>query len=188
MTSPSLLSGVSSCVGCVPAILLLWPGIPCLIYLPLVIPAICRREIRELPREVYGLSQCLISLRLPYIHAPFYAMSKVQRAFRLSDSWLFEIVSILISLLSIVAISALLAYYNGKLLFKWHNVTLNTVISVFATLARISLILAVSSSIGQWRWNWFLKRPRRLADIDVLDSASRGSFGSLQLVWTTRSW
>lgn len=115
-------------------------------------------------------------------------MSKVQRAFRLSDSWLLEIVSIFISVLSIVAISALLGYYNGKLLFKWHNITLNTVISIFATLARISLILAVSSSIGQWRWNWFLKRSRPLTDIDVLDSASRGLFGSLQLMWTTRSW
>ena len=65
-------------------------------------------------------SHCPISPRLPYIHTSFYAMSKVQRASRLSDSWLLEIVSILISLFSIVAISALLGYYNGKLLFKWH--------------------------------------------------------------------
>jgi hypothetical protein len=127
----------------------LWPRIPCRTYLPRVILAICRREIRELRREVYGLSHCPISLRLPYTHTSFYAMSKAQRTLCLSNSWLLEIVSILISLLSIVAISALLGYYNGKLLFKWHNVTLNTVISVFATLARISLILAVSSSIGK---------------------------------------
>lgn len=59
-----------------------------------------------------------ISLRLPYIHTSFYAMSKVQRASRLSDSWLLEIASILISLLSVVAISTLLGYHNGKLLFK----------------------------------------------------------------------
>jgi hypothetical protein len=33
----------------------LWPGIPCRIYLPQVIPTFCRREIRDLPGEVYGL-------------------------------------------------------------------------------------------------------------------------------------
>ena len=115
-------------------------------------------------------------------------MAKAARTSLVSDTWLIEIISIIVSLVSIIAIVALLGYYNGKPLFRWHNITLNAVISVFATLARMSLIVAVSSSIGQWRWNWFLQKSRPLADIDVVDAASRGLLGSLQLLWKTRSW
>ncbi|MCJ1265917.1 hypothetical protein MMC22_005799 [Lobaria immixta] len=49
------------------------------------------------------------------------------------------------------------------------------------------LMLAVSSALGQWRWNWFYGQSRPLADFDTLDAASRGAIGSFRLLWTTKS-
>lgn len=114
-------------------------------------------------------------------------MNGVSRINRLADSWLIEIVSIAFSLIALLAILILLACYDGKVLFSWHKVTINTVISIFATISRMCLMLAVSSALGQWRWNWFYGQSRPLADFDTLDAASRGAIGSFRLLWTTKS-
>ena len=115
-------------------------------------------------------------------------MNTMRRQSRLADTWLIEIASISLSLISLLAILILLACYNGKLLFSWHKVTINTVISIFATVSRICLMLAVSSALGQYRWNWFYRQSRPLADFDLLDTASRGAIGSFRLLWITKSW
>lgn len=114
-------------------------------------------------------------------------MNRVSRINRLADSWLIEIVSIGFSLIFILATLIILACYDGKELFNWHKVTINTVISIFATISRMCLMVAVSSALGQWRWIWFYGQSRPLADFDTLDAASRGAIGSFRLLWTTKS-
>jgi hypothetical protein len=115
-------------------------------------------------------------------------MAKNHSKSLVADSWLIEIICIVLSLVSLAAILVLLAYYNGKPFLDWHRLTLNTVISIFATVSRIALLVALSSSLGQWRWNWFRKQARPLAEFETLDAAGRGSLGSLRLLWMTRSW
>ena len=114
-------------------------------------------------------------------------MNTMCRPSRLADTWLVEIFSISLSLISLLVIFIVLAYYNGKVLFSWHKVTINTVISIFATISRMCLMVAVSSALGQWRWNWFSGQSRPLTDFDTLDAASRGAMGSFRLLWTTKS-
>jgi hypothetical protein len=89
--------------------------------------------------------------------APLCTTSAVGRKSRVAGTWLIEIVSIILSPTSLLAILILLARYNGRLLFSWHRLTLNTVISIFATISRISLIVAVSSGMGQWTLDLVLR-------------------------------
>ena len=117
-----------------------------------------------------------------------YIMASMHRKSRLVDTWHAEIISISLSLLSLLAMLLILGFYNGKVLFNWHKVTINTVISIFATISRMCLMFAVSSGLGQLRWNWFSGQSRPLVDFDTLDAASRGAIGSFRLLWTTRSW
>ncbi|KAI8317435.1 hypothetical protein K4K59_006696 [Colletotrichum sp. SAR11_240] len=41
-------------------------------------------------------------------------------------------------------------------------------------------------SLSQYKWNWYKKSPRPLADFRVFDEASRGPWGSLKLLVTTK--
>ena len=98
------------------------------------------------------------------------------------DSWLWESISTVVALASTVAIFVVLICYNGKTVPQLpYGVTLNALISVLATIARLGMALIVESAISQDKWLYFLNRPRPLADIQILDDASRGPLGALQL-------
>jgi hypothetical protein len=114
-------------------------------------------------------------------------MSRRKNGSRAADTWLVEIISIFFSMLSLLAILILLTVYDGKLLFRWYRASLNAMISVFATISRMLLAVAVSSSLGRWRWNWFAKRRHPLEDFESMDTASRGAWGRVQLLWMTKS-
>ena len=92
------------------------------------------------------------------------------------------------SLISLSTILILLVHFDGKPWFEWHRVTLNAVVSVFATMSRVLLFVPISSGIGQLRWNWFSSRSRALDDFEVFDAARRGAWGSAKLLWKTKSW
>ena len=94
----------------------------------------------------------------------------------------------ILGILSLVTILVLLLHYDGEPQFQWHGVTLNAVVSVLATVARIGLVVPVAESLAQWKWMWFSKEPRPLVDFELLDDASRGSRGSLLLLWEKKSW
>lgn len=66
------------------------------------------------------------------------------------------------------------------------GITLNTVVSILATLSVASSVVIVQNSIGQLKWLWYVDASRPLADLDTYDSASRGTVGSLQLLWRLR--
>jgi heme/copper-type cytochrome/quinol oxidase subunit 2 len=104
------------------------------------------------------------------------------------DTWLIEIGCISLGISSLVVILVLLLQYNNEAQPQWHGVTLNAVISVLATVARIGLVVPVAESLAQWKWMWFSKDLRPLADFELLDDASRGSRGSMMLLWETKSW
>ncbi|OQO12338.1 hypothetical protein B0A48_02980 [Cryoendolithus antarcticus] len=111
-----------------------------------------------------------------------------------TQPWLLEILALITAFLSLAAMFGVLFYYNDRPLSDWQasHVTLNGLISVLATVSRATLILPISSAIGQRKWLWDLpdstsSRPsRRLEDFEPFDGASRGLFGSLSLLWTVR--
>jgi hypothetical protein len=100
-------------------------------------------------------------------------------------SWTFEILSVIVSVASIVAIIAVLHRENDRPLTAWKfGITLNTVIATLGTLARTTLAFAISACIGQQRWSWLRGRSDHLVAFERFDEASRGPYGSLRLfVW-----
>ena len=80
----------------------------------------------------------------------------------------------------------LLAVYDGHEIFDWHGVTLNAIVSLLSTASKAALLFALAESVGQWKWILFSSRSRPLLDLERIDSASRGPWGSLQLLWPTR--
>jgi hypothetical protein len=100
-------------------------------------------------------------------------------------SWTFELLSVVVSLASIVAIIAVLYRENNRPLSAWKfGLTLNTVIATLGTLARTTLAFAISACIGQQRWSWLRRKSDHLVAFERFDEASRGPYGSLQLfVW-----
>jgi len=79
-------------------------------------------------------------------------------------------------------IIAVLAIYDQKDLPKWPlGITLNVFLAFFTSLAKVGLMIPVMEGLGQQRWNWFSRRPRRLTDFELFDRAGRSAFGSLKL-------
>lgn len=101
--------------------------------------------------------------------------------------WLWEILGALVSITAIIAIVVILASHDGGPLSKWnYSITLNSLISLFATVAKAALLLPVGQVLGQLKWTWFHQRARRLDHLQTFDDASRGPWGALQLLYSTR--
>lgn len=100
--------------------------------------------------------------------------------------WTWEIASILLSILCMAAIIAVLLVYNSKRAPTLPSgITLNALISLQATISKAAMLVSVASGISQLKWHWFC-RPRELIYFNVLDEASRGPWGSADLLWKTR--
>ncbi|KAE8349839.1 hypothetical protein BDV28DRAFT_52780 [Aspergillus coremiiformis] len=104
------------------------------------------------------------------------------------DTWSWEILSVIFSILCFIAILVILFIYDGRASPALpHGIRLNTVVSVLATGSKSVLIFIVSAAIGQLKWIWFRKR-NQLFDIQLFDDASRGPWGSLILLFKRRTW
>jgi hypothetical protein len=112
--------------------------------------------------------------------------SNQKRKSLLADTWLIENIANLFSIISMLVIVLLLHLYDSQPIFQWHGASLNSFVSVFATISKALLLLAVSSCLGQWKFISFSQRKRKLIEFDTYDSASRGPKGGLKLLWQTR--
>jgi hypothetical protein len=92
-----------------------------------------------------------------------------------------------VSLCSFIVAIAVIASQNGKPLDTWRFAApINAVLSTLGTISRSTLAYAISASIGQQKWNWFLARKDRLSTFTRFDEASRGPLGSIKLIWQVR--
>jgi len=87
-----------------------------------------------------------------------------------------------VSALALIAIVAALNHYNDQPLPDWRHVSLNTLVSWLSTLAKACITLLASASLSQLKWVWFAEQKRKLSDLRTFDAASRGAFGSLELL------
>ena len=100
-----------------------------------------------------------------------------------SDWWIGELLAILVSIVTFVAIVIILRQYDSCPLPKLpHNVSLNFIVSALATVSKSSLLLAVASAIGQFKWIWISAKYHPLRDLQIFDEASRGSLGAFKLL------
>lgn len=105
-------------------------------------------------------------------------------------SWIWETLSLLLSISCITAVLILLLFYNNKPIPTWRFLTLNTAISILAVVAKSALLVPVAEVISQQKWYWFWDedKPRPLIDFQRYDAASRGPWGSFVLLLRPRTW
>jgi hypothetical protein len=100
--------------------------------------------------------------------------------------WLLEIVSWAFSAICMAVILTVMWHYNDHPLPHLGILTLNSLISVLSGFAKASLLLPTAEALGQLKWNWFSKKPRKMMDFEIIDGASRGPFGSMVLLANTK--
>ncbi|KAK5125934.1 hypothetical protein LTR85_011289 [Meristemomyces frigidus] len=115
-----------------------------------------------------------------------YAIRPV-RSFWMKD-WIWEILSAAASISAFVAIIVVLKRYDERTIPTLPlGVTLNGLVSILAAISKATMMTAIAAAIAQCRWLRFAgKRPRKLRELQVFDDASRGPFGSLVLLYSTR--
>ncbi|KAL1392686.1 hypothetical protein HDK64DRAFT_251005 [Phyllosticta capitalensis] len=104
----------------------------------------------------------------------------------LTDTWMPEVISATLSLVSWAVNVILLFIFDGESLFDRDHVTLNTLISIFSTASRVLLLFAVSSALGQWKYISLAQKEMKMIEFQNLDDASRGVTGSVFLLWSTK--
>lgn len=85
------------------------------------------------------------------------------------DTWAPEALALFISAASIIAITAILWWYEGtKSPEIPYGITLNAIVSILATVSRSMLIFAVSMCIGQLKWCWYHERKRKVEGMQTM--------------------
>lgn len=101
---------------------------------------------------------------------PFQSDKCVQRL------WLWEILSIAVAALALVAIMITLILHRDRPLPKWPSaITINALIAVFTAVLKACLMMPIAEGIGQLKWLWYQKS-RPLRHMEQWDLASRGRF------------
>lgn len=105
--------------------------------------------------------------------------------------WADEYKSAIICGLSIIILSIILWYFDGKLVPRLSpGLDLDMVVIALVTICRVAMGNIVEACISQCAWIWIAKshqlRTRtvaRLEDFKLFDEASRGFLGSVALIW-----
>ncbi|KAK0646445.1 hypothetical protein B0T16DRAFT_458366 [Cercophora newfieldiana] len=104
-------------------------------------------------------------------------------------AWWLEFGALILSATSLISAAVVLALYDGKPMQDWglDTISINTVISVLGVISKVTLAFAISSAIGQHKWNWFRAGQERLGVFEKFDEASRGPLGSASLLLWSRA-
>ena len=97
------------------------------------------------------------------------------------DSWLLEILGMVVSLAAMGAIVGLLFQWDNKPLKSWpYAITINSMVSVLNTVAKSTMLLVATQAVSQLKWLWFYQPDRQpLSHIQIFDDASRGPLGAV---------
>lgn len=118
-----------------------------------------------------------------------------------SYAWVIEISSFFLAVLALAAIFITLAIHSDRPMPQWPKlISINSLIAIFTAVLKAALMMPVAegivyhsvsrtpltsgTGIGQLKWHWF-RQPHSLADLDRIDAASRGPWGSFLLMFTT---
>ncbi|KAJ5321621.1 hypothetical protein MYU51_013335 [Penicillium brevicompactum] len=99
-----------------------------------------------------------------------------------SGSWAWEIGSVTLAVVGLVPLVAFLVKINNTSYNTWeYTASPNTVVSIIVTITKAAVLVSVSSCLGQLKWNLF-QDPAPLYHMQVIDQASRGPWGSLEVL------
>jgi hypothetical protein len=107
-----------------------------------------------------------------------------RQRYHILRTWTWEILSVILAIGLIVAITVLLVSFHGKPSPDWGaRLNFNALLALLSTILRAMLVVTVSQIICQQKWSWYgNEQARPLSDLQRFDSGSRGIFGALQLV------
>lgn len=95
--------------------------------------------------------------------------------------WGIELACSVIAALSLAAIVIVLECYKGHPIPEWSfGITINSLVSIFATIGQMAMMKPVSECISQLKWTYFIQK-QKLSKLQTFDDASRGPIGSLIL-------
>lgn len=111
-------------------------------------------------------------------------------------SWLPELISSLLSIISLVCLVLVLRVYNGRPLTDLNlppSLTLNTIVALIATINRACLTAPICAALMQEMWVHYLNNVEnnqdcQLRDMDRFYDASNGVIGSLMFLVKVRTW
>lgn len=100
--------------------------------------------------------------------------------------WGWEIFSLVLALLLLVAMVVILRVYEGQRVPDWgESFNLNTILALLSTFFRGLLVIVIAEIVSQAKWEWFgAGRTRPLQHLQDFDAAARGVWGALCLVPT----
>ncbi|OQE02684.1 hypothetical protein PENVUL_c039G00158 [Penicillium vulpinum] len=111
-------------------------------------------------------------------------LQQEKKGFDSPGSWIWEVGAGVLSAICVSALVGFLQYLDGKTYDGWqYGVSPNAVVATIATIAKGAALVAVSSCLSQLKWNR-CQVPTALYDLQILDQASRGPWGSLNALWT----
>ncbi|KAJ8125076.1 hypothetical protein O1611_g8564 [Lasiodiplodia mahajangana] len=94
--------------------------------------------------------------------------------------WWWEIGAVIICIASTAGLVALLKSIDNTPLRQWNlPIQPNSVVASLTTVNKVALLVPAASCISQLKWRHFASAPRKLADLQLFDMASRGPWGSL---------
>jgi Protein of unknown function (DUF3176) len=132
----------------------------------------------------------------PDREAPKGLWDRIQDYF---GGWLVDYLAVFVSAIAIIGLSCFLWHFDGQPAPSWSysapnsspksiagrsaHVSINAILELFSTTARIALGFSLTKALGQLTWVWFKKGKRQLADFSVFDQAAKHSpMGSLKLI------
>ncbi|OJJ80738.1 DUF3176 domain-containing protein [Aspergillus glaucus CBS 516.65] len=108
---------------------------------------------------------------------------KKEEPFNWTGSWAPEIIAAVFSTVCIAMLIGFLIYIFDRPYAAWgYRVSPNAVISVIVTAAKATMLVLVPSCLSQLKWNQYQK-PTPLYHMQLYDQASRGAWGSFQILW-----
>lgn len=97
--------------------------------------------------------------------------------------WLPEFTSFLLAIIALVAIIILLAVRKDKPLPNWPSLlNINSLVAIFSSILKVALLFPIAECISELKWIWFAN-PQPVSDFNRFDSASRGPWGALKLLF-----
>jgi hypothetical protein len=114
-----------------------------------------------------------------------------RRLCRLHLGWWWELGSACVATICTALIVAILVDMDGKPLANWrfhtNLIQPNSLVAVFSTLAKSSLLYPIAECLGQLKWSYFEKRSSgTLNQLQHFDWASRGPWGAARLLWDVK--
>lgn len=109
-------------------------------------------------------------------------MKQNKRQSCVNNTRFLNILIILKSVMSMIAIDILLAHFNNRFIFDWNDLTLNAIVAVFSVMFKVMLIYTLFECLKQVKWIWFFSQQRFLNDIDRIDRVNRESLRSFQIL------